>query len=279
MKIKSIIIMLLPLFGFTACHSQVKHAKTVVKKVSGNCDMCKKTIEEAGTSSKQYQTVWDVDKKLARITYDSTSVSPDQVLKKIALSGYDNEMYLAPDQAYNALPECCQYKRNKPGAVVVKEENVQDTTVKKAESLKVDHVAELIDAYIVLKDALVKTDSKSAATAAFQLLIKIDAVKTDEISEKAAAVWLNVVTEMKVKTKAISDSKTIDIQRSHFDELSVSFHDFVVELHTGITLYYQHCPMANDGQGANWISKENTVKNPYYGNVMLNCGKTIETIK
>lgn len=271
--------MLLPFFGFTACHSQVKHAKTVVKKVNGNCDMCKKTIEEAGTSSKQYQTVWDVDKKLASITYDSTSVNPDLVLKKIALSGYDNESYLAPDQAYKALPECCQYKRNKPGAVLVKEENTQDTTVKKAESLKVDHVAELIDAYIAVKDALVKTDSKAAAAAATQLLMKIEAVKTDELSEKAATVWLNQVKEMKSKTKAISEAKSIETQRSHFDELSVSFHDFVVELHTGVTLYYQHCPMANDGQGANWISKENTVKNPYYGNVMLNCGKTVETIK
>lgn len=271
--------MLLPLFGFTACHSQVKNAKTVIRNVNGNCDMCKKKIEEAGTSSKQYQTVWDVDKKLASITYDSTSVSPDQVLKKIALSGYDNELYFAPDQAYNALPECCQYNRNKPGAVVVKEEVTQDTTVKKAESVKVDHVAELIDAYIVMKDALVKTDSKLTAAAASQLLLKIDAVKSDELSEKAAAVWLNLFKDMKIKTKAISEAKNIEEQRSYFDELSVSFHDFVVELHTGITLYYQHCPMANDGQGANWISKESTVKNPYYGNVMLNCGKTVETIK
>jgi hypothetical protein len=43
--------------------------------------------------------------------------------------------------------------------------------------------------------------------------------------------------------------------------------------------YYQFCPMANDGKGANWLSKENAVKNPYYGNQMLTCGKVVETIK
>ena len=37
--------------------------------------------------------------------------------------------------------------------------------------------------------------------------------------------------------------------------------------------------MANNGKGANWLSKENKVQNPYYGSVMLTCGKVVETIK
>ena len=44
-------------------------------------------------------------------------------------------------------------------------------------------------------------------------------------------------------------------------------------------IYYQHCPMANDGKGANWLSKEEEIKNPYFGSMMLSCGKTIETLK
>ena len=40
-----------------------------------------------------------------------------------------------------------------------------------------------------------------------------------------------------------------------------------------------HCPMANNGKGADWLSKENEVKNPYYGSMMLGCGKVTETIK
>ena len=35
----------------------------------------------------------------------------------------------------------------------------------------------------------------------------------------------------------------------------------------------------NDGKGADWLSKENVVKNPYYGSMMLGCGKVTETIK
>jgi hypothetical protein len=29
----------------------------------------------------------------------------------------------------------------------------------------------------------------------------------------------------------------------------------------------------------NWLSKENTIKNPYYGSQMLSCGSVVETIK
>jgi Protein of unknown function (DUF3347). len=43
--------------------------------------------------------------------------------------------------------------------------------------------------------------------------------------------------------------------------------------------YYQYCPMTNGGKGANWLSKENANKSPYYGSQMLTCGSTVETIK
>ena len=46
-----------------------------------------------------------------------------------------------------------------------------------------------------------------------------------------------------------------------------------------IIIYYQYCPMYNGGKGANWLSKENIIKNPYFGDQMLTCGITIETIR
>ena len=46
-----------------------------------------------------------------------------------------------------------------------------------------------------------------------------------------------------------------------------------------VPVYYQRCPMFNNGKGANWLSKESAIKNPYYGNKMLTCGSVTETIK
>jgi hypothetical protein len=36
-------------------------------------------------------------------------------------------------------------------------------------------------------------------------------------------------------------------------------------------VYVQFCPMANDGEGANWLSK--MLKESFYGSKMLTCGK------
>ncbi len=43
-------------------------------------------------------------------------------------------------------------------------------------------------------------------------------------------------------------------------------------------LYVQHCPMANEGEGGYWLAAEKEVRNPYYGDEMLNCGAVKETI-
>jgi hypothetical protein len=46
----------------------------------------------------------------------------------------------------------------------------------------------------------------------------------------------------------------------------------------GKTVYYQFCPMMNDGNGAYWLSETRDIRNPYYGESMLTCGETVETL-
>ena len=57
------------------------------------------------------KAVWDKDNKTAVLTFDSTKTNEDAILKSIALAGYDNEKFIAPDNAYNKLDMCCQYER------------------------------------------------------------------------------------------------------------------------------------------------------------------------
>ena len=44
------------------------------------------------------------------------------------------------------------------------------------------------------------------------------------------------------------------------------------------TLYVQHCPMANSNKGADWLSLNKEIENPYFGSSMLKCGETINVI-
>ena len=44
-------------------------------------------------------------------------------------------------------------------------------------------------------------------------------------------------------------------------------------------IYVQHCPMADDNAGADWLSLDKEIRNPYFGDKMLKCGSVAETIQ
>ena len=106
------------LFSFSSCNAQIKNAKTESVKIYGNCEMCEKTIETAGSVKKIANVDWNKDSKMATITYDSTKTNQDEILKRIALAGYDSDKFLAPDDVYSKLAGCCQYERVNKTAIV-----------------------------------------------------------------------------------------------------------------------------------------------------------------
>ena len=86
------------------------------------------------------------------------------------------------------------------------------------------------------------------------------------------------------KAEKIKEAEKLGIQRKHFIQLSDNIIELVKtfeapETSQGSSLYVQFCPMANDDKGAFWLSKEDEVKNPYYGDMMLNCGEVREEIE
>ncbi|HEX6169470.1 MAG TPA: DUF3347 domain-containing protein [Chitinophagaceae bacterium] len=270
----------------TASFSQIKNEKTTTVKVFGNCEMCETTIEKAGTKSKLYKTDWNVDTKMASITYDSKKTTADAVLKSIALSGYDNASFLAPDEAYNKLHGCCKYERESKTAVAINKKETGETmqdhnkhSQGNSNMQEVNQLKAVFDNYFALKDALVKTDGNAASASGATLLTALEAVEMGKLKTEEHTVWMKVEKALKTDAQHIKENKDIEHQRGHFMSLSKNMYELIKAAKPAETVYYQHCPMANDGKGANWLSKENAVKNPYYGNQMLTCGKTVETIK
>lgn len=122
----------------------------------------------------------------------------------------------------------------------------------------------LVNQYLSIKDALVADDANAAAEYARTFLKTTEAAKAEALKKDA---------------KAIADTKDIAKQRAAFARLSDQLYKMVKAGKTATTIYYQHCPMYNDGKGGNWLSKDKEVKNPFYGDMMLNCGRTVETIQ
>jgi copper chaperone CopZ len=115
-KMKNNILVLLMVsyisFLSVSCTSQAGGEKKLTFKVYGNCEMCKETIEgslknEKGISS----AIWDVDKKMMSVSFDSTQTNLAAINEKIASVGYDTELKKGNDEAYKNLHKCCQYDR------------------------------------------------------------------------------------------------------------------------------------------------------------------------
>jgi Protein of unknown function (DUF3347) len=274
------------LFSTTTCQSQIKNAKTETVKVYGNCNICETSIEKAAYKKKISKADWDKKTKIAAITYDSKKTNLDAVLKNVALAGYDNEGFLAPDAAYNKLQACCKYDREKKVLVktpvkdttpVAMNNPVHDQTPPATQ--QVNPLQTVFDNYFTVKDALVKTDAPTAKANATALLTVLNAVKMESLKMDEHMVWMKIEKDLKMDAQHISESKEIDHQRDHFISLSKNMIDLIKATKPSGKIYLQHCPMANDGKGADWLSKENAIKNPYYGSMMLTCGKTVETIQ
>jgi hypothetical protein len=269
------------LFTFTACIAQIKNEKIETVKVWGNCGMCKNTIEKAANKKATAKAVWNEDSKKATITYDVAKTSLNEVLKRIALAGYDNEVFAAPDAAYNNLPGCCQYDRPDKKEIKVSTTVEATTTTEthtKQEETKPNSLQTVYDAYFDLKDALIKSDATITATKSAALLKAINAIKMETLGE-SHMVYMKVESELKLHAEHISESKDIAHQRDHFSSLSTAMYQLLKTAKANTTVYYAHCPMYNNGKGANWLSKDAAIKNPYYGSMMLSCGKVQETIK
>lgn len=282
-----IVMAITVVLSFTASNAQIKNATTENVKIYGNCGMCKSTIEKAGNVKKEAEVVWNKETKEATLTFNASTTNSNEILKRIALAGYDSDQFLAPDDVYAQLPGCCQYDRVKKMETTkteVMEEHAAHhhdaTSDQPTDTKEEEHQLKAVfDNYFTLKDALVKSDGTMASSKAKELLHALNAVQMNQLSNEEHIVWMKVMKDLKSDTESIKETKDIGHQRGRFISLSDTMYQLLKVSKHDTPTYYQHCPMANDGKGANWLSKENAIKNPYYGSQMLTCGKTVETIK
>jgi copper chaperone CopZ len=282
-SIKNTFMLTILLVSFTSSIAQIKNQETVSEKILGNCGMCEKNIEKAGNLKNVASVDWDKETKMATISYDTKKTNKDEILKRIALAGYDSDSFLAPDDVYSNLHGCCQYDRVNKTASLEKPNMKMEMKEKmdnKMKSNEKQNQLELVYAsYFGLKDALVASDSKLTSKKATELVTSIEKVDMSALKMDVHMVWMKVLKSLKVEAKAIATSKDIEAQRKQFITISNDMVQLMKVKKMESPVYYQFCPMANNGKGANWLSQESAIKNPYYGSQMLTCGKTVEKIK
>lgn len=133
--------------------------------------------------------------------------------------------------------------------------------------------------YQELKDALVDTDFETAKAAASETLSSLEAVDMTQLEGEAHNYWMQQQNTMQQYLQAMADASDIEEIRKHFAEITQPMKQSIAAYGVpGETFYVQYCPMAFNDQGASWISSEEAIRNPYFGDKMLKCGKVQETL-
>ncbi len=133
--------------------------------------------------------------------------------------------------------------------------------------------------YIKLKDALVNEDSKKVTESVKALQSNLGKVDMKLLTDNAHIHWMTLEKELKASTNSISNTSNIKEQRNHFKHLSSHLAKALQLFGVNERVYYQFCPMADSNNGAYWLSKEEKVINPYFGEAMLTCGEVKQVIE
>ena len=137
-----------------------------------------------------------------------------------------------------------------------------------------DHLSSLVEHYLAMKDALSGDRFEEAQE-------KLTGFREEvtQSAEEHAAIYEEHHAAMVQALEVGAQSRNIQELRSAFADIS----DHLVKTlenqdYSGKELYWQYCPMAENQEGANWISEQKDISNPYMGGKMPTCGSTEKKI-
>ncbi|WP_276497211.1 DUF3347 domain-containing protein [Pontibacter litorisediminis] len=141
-------------------------------------------------------------------------------------------------------------------------------------------VSQLVGEYLKLKDALVASDAEAAKAAANEVLQVAKAMPVAALVDAEQRAFAEEKNEKVISNAtAIAGAASIDAQRENLEQLSESVYAMAKAFDANDQkLYYQHCPMALNDKGAYWLSSNEEIRNPYFGDKMLKCGSTEEVL-
>ena len=137
----------------------------------------------------------------------------------------------------------------------------------------------LLESYLELKDFLVQSNYKDAVKLSGSLLNNINKIKSIPSGMDAEDWWNFQKNSLKQSLKMLQSAKDLETNRKEFETLSDLLIETFIVFGNADKLYVQYCPMAFNDKGAHWISREEEILNPYFGDKMLRCGEVKQIIE
>jgi Cu(I)/Ag(I) efflux system membrane fusion protein len=134
--------------------------------------------------------------------------------------------------------------------------------------------------YIELKDAFVASDAGKVKTEAMEAKDAVGKVDMKLLSGAAHNDWMSYLSPIETSLKEIQSSTDLEAQRKSFSTLSDNLYKSIKAFGLGgKQAFYEFCPMAFNNEGGYWLSDQEQIRNPYFGDKMLTCGEVKEKLK
>ncbi|MFN5458374.1 MAG: heavy-metal-associated domain-containing protein [Bacteroidota bacterium] len=109
----SIILLMIFVASFMQAQKKENKISEIKFSVKGNCDACKKRIENAADIKGVKFAEWSPDSQQISVKFRNDKVSEKEIKEAILKSGHDVEKDKAPDEIYSKLPACCKFRDTK----------------------------------------------------------------------------------------------------------------------------------------------------------------------
>jgi Cu(I)/Ag(I) efflux system membrane fusion protein len=139
-------------------------------------------------------------------------------------------------------------------------------------------VNRVVDNYLAIKDALVASDLQQTNMKTGDLIAALNGADTAALAPEAAQKWTEHRKIMERAATSLQAATEIKAKRASFEDLSKAAYALVSDFGAGQTLYKEYCPMAFNDKGAYWLSAKSEIRNPYFGDKMLECGEVQEVL-
>ena len=144
----------------------------------------------------------------------------------------------------------------------------------KGQKIEAD-LSALLSKYYGIKNALVTSDAAGAAKQAMEFSATVEKIDVKKLTVSEQQSFNNTKSRLLSHAGKIGTSTDIKNQREAFASFSEAMITLAKAAKFSQPVYIDYCPMKKNY----WLSADIQIKNPYYGNSMLNCGKVSETLQ
>ncbi|MBT8467598.1 MAG: efflux RND transporter periplasmic adaptor subunit [Deltaproteobacteria bacterium] len=143
-----------------------------------------------------------------------------------------------------------------------------------------DGLSGILTHYLALHEALASDKLDAAKKASASLAASADKIKPKSPAEFVSA-WSPLQRQLITHAKHLGHAKSLDEARPVFRDISQQIATLlrVFGNATKETVRLASCPMALEGEGAEWVQRASVIENPYFGASMHSCGEVHDVVE